>query len=116
MRSYFTRKKKKMKKHNQYLIVILVIIFVYNAIYLALRIQAVEELYQSRLMNISERISIQQLRFWLDVLPWYSLICFGCYCLSRLGIDILRFNDCPKEIEKMTQVIIPLVAEFLTSL
>lgn len=36
---------------------------------------------------------------WLvDVCPWYTLILFGCYCLMKLGYDLLTFNDYPAEI------------------
>jgi dolichyl-phosphate mannosyltransferase polypeptide 3 len=36
---------------------------------------------------------------WLvDVCPWYVLIVFGCYCLTKLGYDLLTFNDYPAEI------------------
>ena len=39
---------------------------------------------------------------WLiDIFPWYSLICFGCYCLSKLGYDLFSFNDYPQEIAKL---------------
>lgn len=29
-------------------------------------------------------------------LPFYALICFGCYLLGRLGLAILTFNDVPE--------------------
>ena len=32
------------------------------------------------------------------VLPWFALVTLGCYCLGKLGIDLLTFNDCPHEI------------------
>jgi dolichol-phosphate mannosyltransferase subunit 3 len=39
---------------------------------------------------------------WLvDVAPFYILICFGCYCLSKLGTDLYTFNDYPDEIFKL---------------
>ena len=39
---------------------------------------------------------------WLiDVTPSYIVICFGCYCLSKLGSDLFSFNDYPDEITKL---------------
>ena len=35
------------------------------------------------------------------VTPWLLLVWFGCYCLARLGIDLLTFNDYPDEIKKL---------------
>ncbi|PTU20210.1 hypothetical protein P175DRAFT_0517195 [Aspergillus ochraceoroseus IBT 24754] len=32
----------------------------------------------------------------IPVLPFYALICFGCYLLGRLGVAILTFNDVPE--------------------
>lgn len=37
-------------------------------------------------------------KWFIDIAPWYSLILFGCYCLTKLGIDLLTFNDYPEEI------------------
>lgn len=43
-------------------------------------------------------------QYWILVIPWYSLICLGCYCLYALGSGILFFNDCPNEIKKLEKV------------
>ena len=40
----------------------------------------------------------------LAVWPWYTLMVFGCYCLYRLGKDIVSFNDYPEEIKKLEKV------------
>lgn len=41
---------------------------------------------------------------WLiDVAPSYSLMCFGCYCLTKIGWDLLTFNDYPEEISKLEE-------------
>jgi dolichyl-phosphate mannosyltransferase polypeptide 3 len=45
--------------------------------------------------------------WYTNVAPWYSLILFGCYCLAKLGFDLLTFNDYPKEIKKLEQVHAP---------
>ena len=29
---------------------------------------------------------------------------FGCYCLGKLGYDLVTFNDYPKEIQKLEEV------------
>lgn len=39
----------------------------------------------------------------IDVAPWYSLVCFGCYCLTKIGLDLLTFNDYPEEINKLEE-------------
>lgn len=49
--------------------------------------------------HFSERVN-----WFTDVSPWYMLILFGCYCLAKLGIDLLSFNDYPHEIKKLEQV------------
>ena len=43
----------------------------------------------------------KELKWIIDILPWYSLICCGCYCLSKLGYDLILFNDYPLEIAKL---------------
>lgn len=48
----------------------------------------------------SDKSSSEQ-RWLIDIFPWYSLICFGCYCLSKIGCDLLSFNDYPHEITKL---------------
>jgi dolichyl-phosphate mannosyltransferase polypeptide 3 len=41
---------------------------------------------------------------WLiDVAPLYTLVTFGCYCLGKLGYDLMTFNDYPQEIGKLEQ-------------
>ena len=36
--------------------------------------------------------------------PWTLLIWLGCYCLLRLGFDLLTFRNCPLEIRKLEKV------------
>ena len=36
--------------------------------------------------------------------PWTLLIWLGCYCLLRLGFDLLTFRSCPLEIKKLERV------------
>lgn len=38
------------------------------------------------------------------VLPFIILIYFGCYCLLRLGWDLLMFNDFPSEVGALAKV------------
>ena len=44
----------------------------------------------------------EQASWYLNILPFYCIILFGCYCLARLGLDLLTFNDYPEEIMKLT--------------
>ncbi|KAF7591762.1 hypothetical protein BBP40_001142 [Aspergillus hancockii] len=41
----------------------------------------------------------------IPVLPFYALISFGCYLLSRLGIAILTFNDVPEAHDELQKEI-----------
>ncbi|GAA87249.1 hypothetical protein AKAW_05363 [Aspergillus luchuensis IFO 4308] len=41
----------------------------------------------------------------IPVLPFYALICFGCYLLGRLGLAILTFNDVPEAHEELQKEI-----------
>lgn len=81
-----------MKRHQSALLLVFAVIFSYNAL----------------LILIPETATYP--RWILSVLPWHALISLGCYCLFRLGSDLLRFNDCPQEIVKMTEVSSPLVS------
>jgi dolichyl-phosphate mannosyltransferase polypeptide 3 len=45
-------------------------------------------------------------KWFVNVSPWYVLMSFGCYCLGRLGFDLLTFNDYPEEINKLEQDIL----------
>ncbi|GAT25391.1 hypothetical protein RIB2604_01903460 [Aspergillus luchuensis] len=40
-----------------------------------------------------------------NILPFYALICFGCYLLGRLGLAILTFNDVPEAHEELQKEI-----------
>lgn len=42
----------------------------------------------------------------VTIWPWYSLMVFGCYCLYRLGSDIVSFNDYPEETLKLEKDIL----------
>lgn len=44
----------------------------------------------------------KQISWYLNIMPFYAIILFGCYCLAKLGIDLLTFNDYPEEIIKLT--------------
>jgi len=44
------------------------------------------------------------LQQYLVLFPWYILICFGCYCLGKLGLDLLLFKDFPNETKKIEAV------------
>ena len=54
------------------------------------------------LSSLSDDDSNNDIKSWIvDISPWYSLICFGCYCLGKIGYDLLMFNDYPEEIIKL---------------
>lgn len=42
--------------------------------------------------------------FVIKTIPGYLLIVFGCYCLGKLGYDLVTFNDYPHEIQKLEAV------------
>jgi hypothetical protein len=49
---------------------------------------------------------VDKLDWIVAIWPWYSLMVFGCYCLYRLGSDIISFNDYPEEITKLEKDIL----------
>jgi dolichyl-phosphate mannosyltransferase polypeptide 3 len=40
----------------------------------------------------------------LNVFPFYILITFGCYCLGKIGYDLLVFNDYSNKTKELEQV------------
>jgi len=56
-------------------------------------------------MKVTKAQHSERVNWFADVSPWYLLIVFGCYCLAKLGYDLLTFNDYPKEIKKLEQVL-----------
>ncbi|PLB50540.1 dolichol-phosphate mannosyltransferase subunit 3 [Aspergillus steynii IBT 23096] len=50
----------------------------------------------------------------IPVLPFYALICFGCYLLGRLGLAILTFNDVPEAHDELQKEIEQAKAELRT--
>jgi cellulose synthase/poly-beta-1,6-N-acetylglucosamine synthase-like glycosyltransferase len=58
--------------------------------------------------------SLTPLANWYTAIsPWYLLILLGCYCLAKLGYDLLTFNDYPLEIKKLEQVRVVLCTQFM---
>lgn len=41
----------------------------------------------------------------IEILPLYSIMIFGCYCLAKLGYDLLVFRDDPSEIDALAKVL-----------
>ncbi|KAE8148833.1 dolichol-phosphate mannosyltransferase subunit 3, partial [Aspergillus avenaceus] len=41
----------------------------------------------------------------IPVLPFYAVICFGCYLLGRLGVAVLTFNDVPEAHQELQKEI-----------
>ncbi len=42
--------------------------------------------------------------FLINVFPWFLLMTFGSYCVTKLGYDMLTFNDYPEEIKVLGEV------------
>jgi Dolichol-phosphate mannosyltransferase subunit 3 (DPM3) len=55
-------------------------------------------------LTVGDEKGESERKWFVDVTPWYVLICFGCYCLTRLGIGLITFNDYPQETKKLEQV------------
>ena len=84
-----------MKRYQVYGIVLVVMV----GAWLRMKI-----LYMMAEPSLGTTTTEQQPWVWIvDVMPWYSLICFGCYCLTKLGFDLLTFNDYPDEIRRLEQ-------------
>ena len=90
-----------MKRHQVYFVVLFVFIALYCTLYYSML--TYPEL--SQFVQSQYGLSYAQAMFWIQVAPWYALICFGCYCLTKLGIDLLTFRDCPQEIPKLAKEI-----------
>lgn len=41
----------------------------------------------------------------VQALPLYALVCLGCYCLARLGADLLLFRDFTHRTHLLEQVL-----------
>ena len=47
----------------------------------------------------------------IDTFPWLLLMWLGCFCLGKLGLDIVCFNDMPQEIQKLEKEIVEAKAD-----
>jgi hypothetical protein len=101
-----------MKKHQLFFFQLSLLVVAYVLASVIVYRAPFIEFWNSKSFFLSQTITIEKLRWFINVLPWYSLICFGCYCLSKLGMDIFSFNDCPSEIQKMTEVSAKLASVF----
>lgn len=91
-----------MKRYQSYLIFLVFLIILYLGAFFYINTSQGElQLTQLLSGNITHLTFIKNI---FKVLPWYTLICVGSYCLGRLGLDILKFNDCPQEIAKLGKV------------
>lgn len=91
-----------MKRHQKFFIFAFMVV----SAYLSARKLVDSPFFAQHQSTKSLHAHIPQIKFLLDVLPWYSLVLFGCYCLGKLGIDMLSFRDCPQDIPKLAEVII----------
>lgn len=76
-----------MKLHQKYALIFLIITFVWCGL-------------QCNKSSIESPVA----QWYVDVFPIYMVMMFGCYCLGKLGFDVLVFNDYPEEIVKLGAV------------
>lgn len=91
---------KSMKRHQKFFIFAFMVI----SAYLSARKLVHSPFFVQYESTKNLHAHIPTIKFLLDVLPWYSLVLFGCYCLGKLGIDMLSFRDCPQDIPKLAEV------------
>lgn len=46
----------------------------------------------------------ENVKFIINVFPWFLLMSFGSYCVTKLGWDMMTFNDYPEEIGVLNDV------------
>jgi dolichyl-phosphate mannosyltransferase polypeptide 3 len=90
-----------MKRHKAYFLVLLLLVVVYYAMYFSVINYPDVKAFLDSNLGLSPVLAM----FWIQVAPWYALICLGCYCLTKLGLDLLTFRDCPQEIPKLAKEI-----------
>lgn len=97
-----------MKRYQVYGLWILIALILYTGL-LLLSMSSQADVALTQCKNIfgyhDFPLSVQDIQMRLYILPWYGLIVLGCYCLYRLGVDLLKFRDCSvEETLKLEQV------------
>ena len=92
-----------MKRHQQYLLLLVVLVVVYVYVYHAVTTtpQSALMMYLQHHLHVQPSLAL----FWVQAFPFYLLISLGCYCLWKLGVDLLMFKDCPEDIPKLAKEI-----------
>jgi hypothetical protein len=96
-----------MKRYVQYALVFALSLALWATALLrmdALAVSLVPLLQRVSSAGISEAQVRSGLGIAVPAAPLYLLVVLGCYCLARLGCDLLAFRDDPKEIAKLEQV------------
>ena len=57
-------------------------------------------IWLTSMINI-DSINSDNHKWIIKVAPLYFIMLFGTYCLSKLGFDLVTFNDYPKEIQSL---------------
>lgn len=93
-----------MKRHQQYFLVLVVLVTIYVTLWRSLH----DDVYRPQILQflgLEDNISNgDKIKFVVRALPWHGLISIGCYCLFRLGRDLLSYRDRPEEIPILAEV------------
>ena len=92
-----------MKRHQLYFTILISLAVLYVSLWIFIHSHTFLQEW-NRIIQSERSLTADKLQWLVSILPWYGLILFGCYCLMKLGRDLLNFNDCPKEIQKLSQV------------
>ena len=92
-----------MKRHQLYFIGLILLVVLYLLLWIFIHSHSFLQEWD-QIISSERSLTADKLQWMVSILPWYGLILFGCYCLMKLGSDLLNFNDCPKEIQKLSQV------------
>ena len=93
-----------MKRHQRYVLLFVVAIGIYLGLLAALNHPEHRPAILSLVQLADNESNVEKVRFIVRAMPWYGLISLGCYCLFRLGMDLLNYRDRPDEIPKLAEV------------
>ena len=93
-----------MKRHQRYVLLFVVAIGIYLGLLAALNHPEHRPALLSLVQLADNESNVEKVRFIVRAMPWYGLISLGCYCLYRLGMDLLNYRDRPDEIPKLAEV------------
>lgn len=93
-----------MKRHQRYVLSFVLAIGLYVGLLAALNHPERRPVLLSFVQLADTESNVEKVRFIVRAMPWYGLISLGCYCLYRLGMDLLNYRDRPDEIPKLAEV------------